>query len=125
MLLRGRADVERWHVNDLVAHTDVALADEHTRMVDALGKRLLVDLRLQASLEEFLGRKLQHFIEFELVVGEQTISVHASQKGSSLEDALRVIRLEGQQGSGRLTELGKSILNAPDLALAPEAVFAH
>jgi hypothetical protein len=44
----------------------VALADEHARVVDRLGEALLEHERLQAALEEVLGRQRQHIIELVL-----------------------------------------------------------
>ena len=38
VLLRIQAHEERWDVTDLLAHTDVALADQDTSMMDGLGQ---------------------------------------------------------------------------------------
>ena len=47
MLLRVDTDEERRNVHKLLPHTNVALADEDTGVVDGLRQRLLVHLGLQ------------------------------------------------------------------------------
>ena len=123
VLLAGSADVEAGDVDELVADADVALADEDAGVVDGLGEALLVDLGLEAALEELLGGELQDGIEIELVVGEEAVAGHATEEGGALEDALGILGVEGEEGTGGLSELGQGVLDAPDLALAAEAVL--
>merc|ERR1719199_2195308 len=47
-----------------------------------------------------------------------------AEEGCSLENALGVLGVEGEEGTGGLTELGEGVLDAPDLALAAEAVLS-
>ena len=46
VLLGVHAHEERRHVHHLLAHSDVALLDEHARVVDGLGQAELEDLCL-------------------------------------------------------------------------------
>ena len=64
MLLAVNADHERWDVNNLFANTNVAVTDEHSRMVDGLGKAKLEDLCLQTTLQEVLPGKGQSVDKF-------------------------------------------------------------
>ena len=50
VLLRVKTHNVRWNVDKLLAHTDVTVADEHTRVVHRLGESELEDLRLQTAL---------------------------------------------------------------------------
>ena len=125
MLLRAGAHVEARDVDQLPPHADVALADEDAGVVDALGEALLEDLGLEAALEELLGGELQHEVELELVLGEEAVAVHATEESGTLEDALGVLGIEGEEGAGCLAELREGVLDAPDLALAPEAILPH
>ena len=124
MALRLHADEEGRHVDDLLAYTNVALLDEHACVVDGFGEVLLEHLGLQAALKELLGGKKQDGIEVELVVREESVTGHAAEEGCSLENALGVLGVEGEEGTGGLTELGEGVLDAPDLALAAEAVLS-
>ena len=63
VLLAVETDDKRGDVDDLLADTDVALADEHTGVVDRLGEAGLVDLRLEATLEEVLDLERQNVVE--------------------------------------------------------------
>ena len=123
VLLRRSADVEAGDVDELVADADVTLADEDAGVVDGLGEALLVDLGLKTTLEELLGGELEDGIEIELVVGQQAVARHATEEGGTLEDALGILGIERQEGTGGLAELGQGVLDAPDLALAAEAVL--
>ena len=124
-VLLGRGpDVEGGDVDQLVADADVALTDEDAGVVDGLGEALLVDLGLQTTLEELLGGELEDGVEIELVVGEEAVARHAAEEGGTLEDALGVLGVEGEERTGGLPEFGQGVLDAPDLALATEAVLA-
>lgn len=46
VLLRVETDNERWDVDDLLANTDVSLADQNTSVMDRLGEAELVDTGL-------------------------------------------------------------------------------
>lgn len=123
VLLRGCADVEGGRVDQLRSHANVALADQDPGVVNGLGEALLVDLGLETPLQQFLGGQLQDLIQFEFVVGEKTVAVHAAQQGRAFEDALGVIGLEGEQGSGGLAEFRQRVLHPPDFTLTAQSVF--
>ena len=124
VLLGVDANVEGRDVHELLADANVALLDEDAGVVDGLGEALLEDLGLEAALEELLGGELEDEIELELLLGEEAEAAHSAEEGLSLEDPLGIVGGEGQEGTGGLTELGEGELDAPDLALAPEAVLA-
>jgi hypothetical protein len=109
----------------LSSNTDVTLTDKNTGVVDGLGETLLVNLGLQTTFKQLLGGKLKNEIEFELIIGKETVTAHTTKKGSSLEDALRILGVKGEQCTGNLTELGKSILHTPDLTLAPKTILSY
>lgn len=125
VLFRGCSHVERRNVHQLRSHTNVTLSDQNTGVVDRLGQTLLVHLGLETALQQLLSRQLQHSIQLEFVVRQQTIPVHTTQQGGTLKDSLGVLGVEREQGSGRLTELGQSVLHAPNLALAAEPIFSN
>ncbi len=102
----------------------MTLANENAGMVNRLGKSLLVHLGLEATFKELLGGELKNEIELELVLGEETVTVHTAEEGGSLEDTLGVLRVKGEQSTGGFTKLRQSVLAAPDLALASESVLA-
>lgn len=56
---------------------DVALADEHARVVDGLGQALLEDQGLQAALQEVSGRQRQHVIQLVLALVQQAVPAGA------------------------------------------------
>jgi hypothetical protein len=93
-------------------------------MVDALSKSLFVHLGLETSLQQFLGGQLKYVIEFKLIVGEETITLHSAQEGSSLEHSLGILGIEGKKGAGSLSELGKGILHTPNFTLASKAILS-
>jgi len=124
VLLRSCPDGESWDVHELASHTDVALLDEDTRVVDGLGQTLFVDLSLEATFQEFLRGKLQDEIQLELIIGKETVTTHPTEESSTLEDALGVLRVKSQQRSGSLSQLCQCVLDTPDLTLTAESVLA-
>ena len=124
MFLGAGPNVETRYIYELTSDTDMALPNEDTGMVDGLRKTLLVDLCLKTALKELLRGKLKDVIKFELVLGQEAIARHATEKGSTLEDALGVLWVEGEQCTSGFAELCQGILAAPDLTLASESVLA-
>jgi len=124
VLLAGGPDVETRDVDELRPDPDVPLLDEDAGVVDRLRQSLLVHLRLEAALEQLLSGELKDLVEFELVVGQEAVPAHPSQEGSTLEDPLGIVGLQRKEGPGCLPELGQRELDAPDLPLAPQSVFA-
>jgi len=124
VLLGIDTDVEGGDVYQLLPDADVALFDEDASVVDRFGEALLEDLSLKTALKELLGRKLKDEIELELLLGEESKAGHFPHEGLSLEDPFGILRVEGEEGTGGLTELGKGELNPPDLPLAPKSVLS-
>lgn len=118
------ADKEGWHVDELLADTDVTLADQGTGVVDGLGHAGAEDQGLQTALQQLLGGQLQHEVQLLLVFGQQLVAQHAAQQGFTFEHALGVLLVQGQQSPGGLTDLREGKLHAPDFALATETVLA-
>lgn len=125
----GEADVllgvdtndERGNGDHLLADGDVALADEDTSVVDGLGHAALVDLGLEATLEQIAVGQRQDKIELVLLLIEDTDALEATEEGSSLEDATGVVDIEGQKGTGSLASLGEDQVCAPQLRLVLQA----
>jgi len=113
------------HVHDLLADPDVTLLDENASVVDGLGKSELEDTRLEAPLKEVVDLQAQNVIQLVLVVRKNSVPVQATEKGSTLEDALGVLLVEREKDTGRLTDLGHLKLDPPDLTLAAEAVLSE
>ena len=118
------SDEEGRHVHELLADADVSLSDEHSGVVDGLGEAGLVDDGLQSSVEQSLGGQLQDVIELLLVVAEEPVPDHSSEKGGAFEQTLGVVGVQGEELSGSLSDLGQSVLDSPDLSLASQAVLA-
>jgi len=125
VLLGFYADQERRHVDQLLAHPDVPLPNQHARVVNALGQVRLEHFGLQAALEELWGGKLEHEIQLSLFLSEETVPDHFAQDCRALKHTLRVLRVQGEQLTSSFAELGKRQLHAPDFALAAEAVLAE
>ena len=78
VLLGGDAHHERGDVHHLLAHRDVALADQHAGLVDGGGELALHDEGLESALEELGGGETEDVIELPLVGLEHTESHHSS-----------------------------------------------
>jgi len=124
VLLRRCSDIEGWDIDELASDADVTLSDQDTGVVDGLGETLLVDLGLEAAFQQLLGTQLEDEIELHLVVGKEPVSAHTSHQCGTLENSLWILWVQGEECAGSLTELGKSILNTPDFALAAKSVFS-
>lgn len=105
MLLRVETDDERGHVDDLLADTDVALADENTGMVDRLGETELVDTSLQATLKEILDLQGEHVIELHAGLVEHTDTHETANQGVAFEETLGVLLVEGEQLTAKLLDI--------------------
>jgi len=97
VLLGVETDDERGHVDDLLANTDVALADEDTSVVDGLGEAELVDTSLEATLKEILDLEGEHVIELHAGLVEHTDTHETANQGVSFEETLGVLLVEGEQ----------------------------
>lgn len=151
MLLGVKTDDERGHVDDLLADTDVALADEDTGVVDGLGKAELVDTSLEATLKEILDLEGEHVIELHAGLVEHTDTHETANQGVAFEETLGVLLVEGEQLTvgvvrsskawmtldtclcivecekcipGSTTNLGQGELDTPDLTLVLQTILA-
>ena len=108
----------------LVGVPNVALADEHAGVVDALGHAELEHQGLQAALEQVLDGEAQHVVELCLVLVEDACADQAADQGVALKQALGVLLVEGEQLTGGAAQVGQREGHAPDLVLVLEAVLA-
>jgi hypothetical protein len=112
-------------VDQTLADLDVALVNQHTGLVDALGlETLLVDAGLETLVQELVDGKTEHVIELEFFIGEETIAVHAVEESSSFEESSGVLFLKGEQLTCSLSELGEEEMNSPDFTLVLETILA-
>jgi hypothetical protein len=85
VLLGVETDDEGRNVDDLLANTDVSLADENTGVVDGLGETELVDTSLQTTLQEILNLQGQHVIELHAGLIEDTDTDETANERISFE----------------------------------------
>jgi hypothetical protein len=97
VLLGVETDDERRNVDNLLADTDVALADEDTGVVDGLGKTELVDASLEAALQEILDLQGQDVIELHAGLVEDTDTDETANEGIAFEETLGVLLVEGKK----------------------------
>lgn len=97
MLLGVETDDERRNVDDLLADTDVTLADKDTSVVDGLGQAELVDESLEAALQEILSLEGQDVIELHAGLIEHTDADEAANEGIAFEETLGVLLVEGEK----------------------------
>ena len=103
----------------------MSLVDEGTGLVDALGlESFLVDPGLESLVEEFVDCETEDVIEFEFLVGQQSVFVHSVEESGAFEQPSGVFLLEGEQFTGCLSELGEQEVHSPDFSLALESVLA-
>lgn len=93
-------------------------------MVDALCEAELEDLRLQPSLQEVLDLQRQHVIETHAALVQHTDTHESANEGVTLEETLRILRIELQQFTGGTTDLGQDEGDTPDFTLVAETVFS-
>lgn len=105
MLLGVETDDEGGHVDDLLANTDVALADEDTGVVDGLGETELVDTSLETTLKEILDLQGEHVIELHAGLVEHTDTHETANQGVAFEETLGVLLVEGEQLTVGLLDL--------------------
>jgi len=97
VLLRVETNDERGNVDNLLADTDVALADKDTSVVDGLGKAKLVDAGLEAALQEILGLEGQHVIELHARLVEHTDADKTANEGIAFEETLGVLLVKSKK----------------------------
>lgn len=97
MLLGVETDNERGNVDDLLADTDVALANEDTGVVDGLGEAELVDAGLETTLKEILGLEGKDVIELHAGLVKDTDANETANEGIAFEETLGVLLVEGKK----------------------------
>lgn len=97
MLLRVETDDERGDVDDLLANTDVALADENTGVVDGLGKTELVDTSLEAALHEIFDLEGKDVIKLHAGLVKHTDTHETANEGIAFEQTLGVLLFESKK----------------------------
>ncbi len=97
MLLGVETDNERRDVDDLLANTDVTLADQDTGVVDGLGKAKFVDAGLETTLQEILDLEGQDVIELHARLIEDTDANETANESVTLEQTLWVLLVHGQE----------------------------
>jgi hypothetical protein len=125
VLLGVETDDERRNVDNLLADTDVALADEDTGVVDGLGKTELVDTSLEAALQEILDLQGQDVIELHAGLVEDTDTDETANEGIAFKETLGVLLVEGKKLTSSTTDLGQSQTDSPNLTLVAEAILAN
>lgn len=105
MLLGVETDNEGGDIDDLLANTDVALANQDTGVVDGLGKTELVNTGLQAALQEILNLQGQDVIELHARLVEDTDTDETSNQGIAFEKSLGVLLVEGKKLTAECLQL--------------------
>ena len=83
--------------NSIVQSPNVALVDEDTRVVDALGQAKLVDAGLKAALQEVLKLQGQHVIELHARLVEDANANQAADERIAFEQALRILLVQSEE----------------------------
>ncbi len=79
---------------------------------------------LESLVQNFIQGQTQNVIELELLIGQKSVSVHSSEKGSTFEQSSWVFLLQSEEFSGSFSELGKSKMNSPYLSFIFKTIFA-
>jgi hypothetical protein len=82
---------------------DVALADEHTGVVDGLGEAELVDASLETALQEVLDLQGQDVIELHTGLVEHTDTDETADERVTLEQALGVLLVEREERTAAIS----------------------
>jgi hypothetical protein len=102
----------------------VSLSDQNSSLVDRLSLESLVENSgLESFVQKLIQSQTQYVIELELLIGQKSISVHSSEKGSSFKESSGVFLLQGQKLSGCFSEFGKSVVYSPYLFFIFQAIF--
>ena len=97
MLLGIETNDKGWDVNNLLANSDVSLADKNTGVVDGLGETELVDTGLQTTLQEILNLQGQHVIELHAGFVENANTDETANEGVTFEESLGVLFFESEK----------------------------
>jgi len=124
VLLRVQTHDEGGDVDELLAHADVALADQHAGVMDRLGQTELEDLSLEPALKEIFDAETQNVIEFHFGLVQDSDTHQTTQQSVTFEESPGVFFLEGEQDPSGLSDLGEGELDAPDFAFVAKTEFA-
>lgn len=97
VLLRIETDDERRDIDDLLADTDVALANENAGVMNGLGKAELVDTSLKAALQEIFELQGKDVIQLHARLVEHTNANETSNEGIAFEETFGVLLVESKQ----------------------------
>lgn len=75
----------------------MALADEHTSVVDGLSKTELVDAGLETALQEVLDLEGKHIIELHARLVEHTNTDETADERVTLKETLGILLIESQE----------------------------
>jgi hypothetical protein len=82
----------------------VALADEHTSVVDGFGKTELVDTGLETALQEVLNLEGQDVIELHAGLVKDTDTDETANESVTLEETLGVLLVKSQERTAAVSE---------------------
>merc|ERR1719516_189202 len=85
----------------------------------------LEHLCLKAALQEILNLETEDIIQFHLALIQDSNPDKTSEKCVSFKQSLGVLLLQSEQNSGSGPDLGKTVLDSPDLSLVPETIFSN
>jgi hypothetical protein len=105
VLLRVESDDERRNVDNLLANSDVSLADQNTGMVNGLGQSELVDTGLETTLQEVLDLQSQHVIQLHARFVKDTDTDETANECVSFEESLGVLLVESEKLTGSVSVL--------------------
>ena len=101
------------------------MLDDGPGLVDGLSvEGVLGNSGLEPAVKDLVDGETEDVIELEFFGGEETISMHSSEEGSTFEQSSRVLVLEGEELTGSLSELGEGEMTSPYFSLILEAVLA-
>lgn len=125
LLLRSSSDKELVSIDKILADFNVSLMNEDSGLMDGLGlESFLIDSGLETLVQELVECETQDVIELELLTGEQTVTMHSVEEGSTFEKSSGVSLLKSEQLTSSLSEAGEQQVNSPDLSLVFEAILA-
>jgi len=106
VLLRVKSNHVRWHVDDLPANTDVTLLDQHTSVVNGLGKTELTNASLQAAFQKVFNLQSQDVIELHAGFIKNANTDKTANQGIAFEEALGILFVKGEKFTSSTTNLG-------------------
>jgi hypothetical protein len=106
-----------------ISKPDVTLLDQDTSMVDGLGHASLEDKSLKAPCKEVLSSEGKDVIKLVLTLSKQPIAVHAAEQRLTLKDTAGVLLVKCEQVPCSVTDPAQSILDPPQLTLAPQPIL--